>query len=248
MASGSKKIKLVDKDDGCDVTKAINDINENVTKLIYSDLVNLVGILVKFAWEPDIIAMISDHLKTHQQAGVGVPGGLESIIHAVNQLVAKEADEQWMLLQLDLVNAFNVCDRDSAFQAVEEEFPDILKWVLTCYSSASFLVFGDSIIMSECGFHQGDPLVSLLFSLTLHPIIEKINSDVPGLSLNEWYLDDGTVAGKKEQLQQVVDILLEHGPARGLHLSTAATVSPPGRAKSTVWLPNSDTTQTDPLA
>ena len=181
------------------------------------------------------------------QLGVGVPGGLESIIHAVNQLVAEEADEGWMLLQLDLVNAFNVCDRDSAFQAVEEEFPDIMKWVLTCYSTASFLVFGDSIIMSECGFHQGDPLASLLFSLTLHPIIEKINSDVPGLSLNEWYLDDGAVAGKKEQLQQVVDILLEHGPARGLHLSTAATVSPPGRAKSTIWLPNSDNTQTDPL-
>ena len=114
---------------------------------------------------------------------------------------AEEEDEEFMILQLNLVNAFNVCDRDSALQVVEEEFPDILKWVLTCYGSVSILVFGDTVIRSECGFHQGDPLASLLFSLTLHPIIEQINNDVPGLKLNAWYLDDEAVAGKKEQLQ-----------------------------------------------
>ena len=73
---------------------------------------------------------------------------------------AEEEDEEFMILQLNLVNAFNVCDRDSALQVVEEEFPDILKWVLTCYGSVSILVFGDTIIRSECGFHQGDPLAS----------------------------------------------------------------------------------------
>ena len=60
-------------------------------------------------------------------------------------------------------------------------------------------------------------------------------------------MDDGAVSGKKEQLQQVVDILLEHGPVRGLHLSTAATVAPPGKAESTVWCPQSENNQADPL-
>ena len=41
------------------------------------------------------------------QLGVGVPGGLEAVIHAVTQLV-EEGDEDLMLLQLDLVNAFNI--------------------------------------------------------------------------------------------------------------------------------------------
>ena len=152
-----------------------------------------------------------------------------------------------MILQLDLVNAFNLCDRDSAFKVVEEFFPDILKWVLTCYGTNAVLVFGNTIIMSECGFHQGDPLASLLFALTLQPIIHRIVRVVPNLLANEWYLDDGVVAGKKEELQQVVDIVLEFGPARGLHLSTATTVPPPGKAKSTVWCPYSTNDQPDPL-
>ena len=48
-------------------------------------------------------------------------------------------------------------------------------------------------------------------------------------------MDDGAVAGRREELQQVVDIILEYGPPRGLNLSTAATSS---RPKSTVWCPH----------
>ena len=180
------------------------------------------------------------------QLGVGVNGGLEAVIHAVNT-VMEEGDEELMILQVDYINAFNLADRDTAFKAVEEEFPEILNWVLTCYGCKSILVFGNTVILSEVGFHQGDPLASLLFSLTLHPIVERISREVPGLKLNEWYLDDGAVAGRRQQLQQVVDILLNHGPARGLHLSTTVTVPPPGKAKSTVWSPHSASSVADPL-
>ena len=65
--------------------------------------------------------------------------------------------------------------------------------------------------------------------------------------LNSWYLDDGSVAGNKERVQKVIDILLEHGPPRGLHLSTALTVAPPSKAKSTVWCPHATNNQPDPL-
>ena len=47
--------------------------------------------------------------------GVGVKGGLEAIIHAVKQALLKEKDEGKMLLQIDLINAFNVVDRQTAF-------------------------------------------------------------------------------------------------------------------------------------
>ena len=60
-----------------------------------------------------------------RQLCVGVPGGLEAIVHAVDKLV-EEVDEELMILQVDLINAFNLCDRDSAFRVVEEVFPDIL--------------------------------------------------------------------------------------------------------------------------
>ena len=97
------------------------------------------------------------------------------------------------------------------------------------------LIFGKTIIYSTTGFHQGDPLASLLFSLTLHPIVERIQLRVPNLLANEWYLDDGACAGKREELRAVVDIILRHGPARGLILSTSAISQSP---KSTGWNPS----------
>ena len=63
-----------------------------------------------------------------------------------------------------------------------------------------------------------------------------IVEQVPTTRLNEWYLDDGAVAGTKEELQRVVDIVSTHGPARGLNLSTSATTT---SSKSTVWCPDS---------
>ena len=65
--------------------------------------------------------------------------------------------------------------------------------------------------------------------------MERIQLRVPNLLANEWYLDDGACAGKREELRAVVDIILRHGPARGLLLSTSAISQSP---KSTVWYPS----------
>ena len=110
------------------------------------------------------------------------------------------------------------------------------------YGCEAELLLGETIILSKTGFHQGDPLAPLLFSLTLQPIVNKIKEKVPSLSANEWYLDDGALAGKVEELRTVIDIIQTHGPQRGLYLSAP---------KTTVWCPSSLTAdqldQLDPL-
>lgn len=53
----------------------------------------------------------------------------------------------------------------------------------------------DYTIHSCCGVQQGEPLGPLEFAFTLHPIIEKIKQEVPGLLINARYLDDGTLCG-----------------------------------------------------
>ena len=75
-------------------------------------------------------------------------------------------------------------------------------------------------------FHQGDPIAPQLFSLCVHPVIKKIAQAIPNLKVISWFLDDGSMVGSLEQLRKVVDVMLQHGPVRGLHLSTA---------KSTLW-------------
>ena len=168
---------------------------------------------------------------------MGIRGGIEAIIHTVRE-VLQDGDDNMGILQVDLINAYNMADRDSAFKEVEENFPDIIKWVLTSYGSEAELVFGKYVILSRLGFHQGDPIAGLLFSLVLQPIINRILTELPSLKLHAWYLEDGTQVGTREELQRVVDIIKEEGPRRGLHLSTSATVHPPSLPKSTVWFPH----------
>merc|ERR1711978_711902 len=67
----------------------------------------------------------------------------------------------------------------------------------------------------------------------LHPLVKSIQERVQGLSAHAWYLDDGTFVGKEEELEQVLDILVREGPARGLVLST--TITSPNNPKTTVW-------------
>ena len=110
-----------------------------------------------------------------------------------------------MLLQIDLINTYNMVDRQAAFEEVEEHFPEILKWVLTCYGQQARLLFGNIVILSLAGFHQGDPLASLLFALALHPIVKIISERVPNLRVHTWYLDEGIMVGSTDLLRQVVD-------------------------------------------
>ena len=160
-------------------------------------------------------------------------GGAEAIVHAARKVVDDSGDK--FLLQADLINAFNQADRGAALQEVAEHFPELLPWVITSYSTPSFLKFGSADISSETGFHQGDPLAALLFALVLHPILLIIQEEIPSLSLNSWFLDDGTSIGTAAEVGQVVDILLREGPARGLFLSTRNTVRAPAKPKTTAW-------------
>ena len=52
------------------------------------------------------------------------------------------------------------------------------------------------------------------------------------------FLFSGSQVGTRQQLQQVVDILESEGPARGLILSTSASVLPPFLPKTRVWCPS----------
>ena len=179
------------------------------------------------------------------QVGVGVRGGCEAILHAARRVMEEPGDK--LLLQADLVNAFNQADRGAALQEVADQFPELLPWVITSYSSPSFLRFGNVDITSSSGFHQGDPLASLLFALVLHPVIISIVMQVPSLALHTWFLDDGTLIGTADELGQVVDVLLQEGPARGLFLSTRNTVDDPTKAKTTVWSRPVDNDDDEPI-
>ena len=168
------------------------------------------------------------------QLGVGCRNACEGTIHAVNSALA--ADPSLWVMQVDLVSAFQRCDRGTMLAEVRQHFPEMLHFVQCCYGQHAPLFFGEHVVMSQMGTHQGDGISTILFPLVLHPIILKIDQQLPLLKIHTWYHDDGTLLGRKQELQQAVDVITEDGPARGLYLSTDRLV--PGRGKTKVWSPD----------
>ena len=76
-------------------------------------------------------------------------------------------------------------------------------------------------ISSEAGVQQGDPLGPLLFALVLQKIINAIDADDDCVHIlyQAWYLDDGTLAGKKSAILRALSLLDSIGPALGIFVN-----------------------------
>ena len=154
------------------------------------------------------------------QVGVATRGGSEAVVHAVRKLAAEFGDDpDRIMLKVDFSNAFNMVDRTEMLKRVQDVFPGLYKWTEYCYSQPAHLWLGDMLLASMAGVQQGDPLGPLLFSLVLHPLVEKIAREFPDLDLNVWYLDDGTIIGHKDDVHKVFLLIQEEGPRLGLHLN-----------------------------
>ena len=107
----------------------------------------------------EIAKKASDFLQPFQ-LGVGVPNGIEAILHAFNKLIKSDSlDPSLVLLLIDFVNAFNMVNRNSFLTIVRESFPAIFPWVYYCYSVSAPLFLDSFIIWAQTGVQQGDPLV-----------------------------------------------------------------------------------------
>jgi hypothetical protein len=166
------------------------------------------------------------------QVGVGTPGGAEGEIHAITALVQHhEGDSALAIATVDFSNAFNTVCRKAMLAGVRQHAPRIARWVELCYTVPNPLVFGDTLMHSQTGVQQGDPLGSLLFSLPLHPLVRRISTDFPDLLMNAWYLDDGALVGPHAQVSGALQLLQREGRSIGLAMH-------PG--KSEVWWPTMD--------
>ena len=175
---------------------------------------------------------------TPLQLGVCVKGGCEAIIHAASHLMSSSSINQRWTLLLDFSNAFNCINREAMFAEIRHRIPSLSAWMESCYACQPFLLLGTDSICSCVGVQQGDPLGPLGFALTLHPLIEKIRAEVPGLLLNAWYLDDGTLMGSPEDLATALRIVERDGPSLGLHLN---------RGKSLLFIPEDADASLSPL-
>ncbi|GKE19332.1 hypothetical protein Tco_1426909 [Tanacetum coccineum] len=82
--------------------------------------------------------------------------------------------------------------------------------------------FISKVASSSVGVQQEDPLGPLLFALALHPLVHAINQSCE-LTLQDWYLDDGTINGDTLMVVKALDIIITDGPTRCLILNVDKT-------------------------
>lgn len=166
----------------------------------------------------------------HHQVGVSTVGGVEASVHAVRRATEQYADDPGMvMLKVDFKNAFNLICRTEFLAEVKLHLPELFAWAAFSYSFPSLLIFGHVHLESQTGVQQGDPLGPLLFSLALHKLVRIIAQRVPGLVINLWYLDDGTLIGTIADVLLAYSLIRDHGPAIGSVLN---------RAKCELWWPS----------
>jgi hypothetical protein len=66
-------------------------------------------------------------------------------------------------------------------QQVKDKTPSLFPFLNQCYREPSHLFFGNYIIPSVVGCQQGDPCGPMAFSLTVHPIVESITTELKRL-------------------------------------------------------------------
>ena len=109
-----------------------------------------------------------DSLKEHflpDQVGVAVAGGAEALVHLTRQIWDDNLNNNdFVILKVDMRNAYNRMFRSLMVEWVREEYPDMEEYVWFLYGGSSNLIYGSDIIKSEEGAQQGCGLASMLFS------------------------------------------------------------------------------------
>ncbi len=103
---------------------------------------------------------------------------------------------------MDFRNAFNSIRRDKVLEAVQDLCQDIYPLVHSSYSAPSSLLGGESVISSQEGVQQGDPLGPLLFCLALHRHCMQMCS-----FLSVMYMDDVSIGGTLEDVQNDLQVI-----------------------------------------
>ena len=161
------------------------------------------------------------------QLCAGQISGVEAAIHAVRSSFQQEQTEAVLLI--DASNAFNSLNRQVALLNIQHLCPALSTILTNCYRRSAELFMDGSILYSEEGTTQGDPLAMPMYALATVPLIGRLRDKVSVSQV--WYADDASATGDLRNLRSWWDQLQAIGPEYGFHANGKKTwlVAKPGR-------------------
>ena len=132
-----------------------------------------------------------------RQTGVAVKAAAELIGIGLQRAVdALDSLGDWIVVQVDMVNAFNTLHREAVLEGARRKVPGAYNWLRFCYvGHVPLFCQGAFALFSETGVHQGDSCGPLGFSLGLELALDECAHLATPLSWGVWYLDDGALMG-----------------------------------------------------
>jgi len=89
------------------------------------------------------------------------------------QVDALHGGTGWLLLQVDLRNAFSSVARPAILDALDRLSPSMMPWVRQAFQPAPLLV-GREVIWSNRGGQEGDPLGPFLFAAGIQAALDAL--------------------------------------------------------------------------
>ena len=99
-------------------------------------------------------------------------------------------DVGMVLIKLDIFKVFCSVCQDHILEVCAKRAPSLLRMAVLADAKPSEFVFGNVVIMSETGVHQGDPVNPVWFAFSIDDIARSVTSPI-----NVWHLDDVTFGG-----------------------------------------------------
>ena len=153
------------------------------------------------------------------QTGIGIKGAAESVAMGCQSMVDHLAKQTgWVMLKLDMANAFNTVSRKDVLQGALELCPAAFNFLRFAYSERAPLFTGGKLLWSKEGTHQGCPLGPLGFALGIHPVLLEL-ARTPGVKWQSWYLDDAILLGDAQHIAAALLEVQERMALRGLRLN-----------------------------
>ena len=124
------------------------------------------------------------------------------------------------ILFVDAENAFNNLNRKVALLNIRFVCPSISPILINCYRESTSLFVGRSVISSQEGTTQGDPLAMAMFAMASIPFAQRIACE---RNVQTWCADDAASGGILRSIRQWWDNLSVHGPKYGYFANVAKT-------------------------